>query len=330
MVQEAFSIGQQRACPTFLFEHQAYHFKEQNYAKSTQKTRLLERRLVNVLEGDAFTTQKVAIILWTQRGKGAKVSFCYSKGQHHLTWVLMCLGTKTISFTPVLQSFLRTNWRTLQSLQISKKLWLLGTGFPITPAKSCKVKMTISHLNDQTTTLHESRAWDAYLIWVILSCEKVWPFRTELPNSEDLPSANLIESLNHLEVLMCNIIDIDTCAYMYIATCINHHIYNIFHLQIFSPPLGLMLIQGTRRKANLSTKGSRVKSHTDPSKGNWSRNISSKQKGNHWMVGFVVHFGCFTITRLHFWVFCVQVSLLDKYLELDIIGVCAGCMWLSH
>lgn len=60
--------------------HCLYCCKEQNYAKSTQKTRLLERRLVNVLEGDAFTTQKVAIILWTQRSKGAKVSFCYSKG----------------------------------------------------------------------------------------------------------------------------------------------------------------------------------------------------------------------------------------------------------
>ena len=170
-----------------------------------KKTRLLERRLVNVLEGDAFTTQKVAIILWTQRSKGAKVSFCYSKGQHHLTWVLMCLGTKTISagFTPVLQSLQRTNWTTLQSLQIPKKLWLLGAfpsllqnhaeskwrfhlSFLATASKQklsstpnvrrgSRVSRDPEHLNDQTTTLHESRAWEAYLIWVILSCKRCDP-----------------------------------------------------------------------------------------------------------------------------------------------------------
>ncbi len=156
------------------------------------KQHLLERRLVNVLEGDAFTAQKVAIILWTQRGKGAKVSFCYSKGQHHLTWVLMCLGTKnyqrcrpnkirsfltmTCSFTPVLQS-LSSSLNKLNkqpySPYKSHRNYALGNSsftsqqlasknYHSTPnvGSGCRVSRDPVHLNDQTSTLHQSGASD--------------------------------------------------------------------------------------------------------------------------------------------------------------------------
>lgn len=123
----------------------------------------------------------------------------------------MCLGTKAISagFTPVLQSF---TWALLFKNKLKNptvptnplETMPLARAFPsllenhaeskrwfhlIFLATASKQKLSSTpnvrrgfrasrdpeHLNDQTTTLHESRAWDAYLIWVILSCKRCDP-----------------------------------------------------------------------------------------------------------------------------------------------------------